>query len=277
VVLAAAGWIALRVLERAPTEAPAELAVLAPGPSSQPGGESPPRAAPAVTPAAAAAAGQAPGSVEDGGASASPRPDRRKLRTLEGLPSRVLSPRQLREQLHGTAPAPAPAADPPAALREVAVHVHPWADIYVDDAVAPAVRGAKQATLSLAPGPHRLRFENTFTAPEEVALEVPASGPVAVPRVQLLRMRPAYLVVEAPAEAEVKVAGKYWGTAATSRVTPIVVPLPEGQSRIELSVEVTLADHQPYVVTTTFTAGETRQIQATLQRAPAPVEPAISP
>ncbi|MFH1809618.1 MAG: protein kinase [Pseudomonadota bacterium] len=199
--------------------------------------------------------------------------------TVPVAPNKVMTARQAREKAQQE-PGPTaldPTHEPGVELREVPLHIHPWADVYVDDAERPAVKGAKQATLQLAPGTHRLRFENTFTAPEEFVVEVARSGPVSIPRVQMHRMRPAYLVVDAPAEAEVKVAGKYWGKVAATRSAPIIVPLPDGMPRVQHVVEITLAGHQPFVAETAFTAGETQQLHAVLVPLAAAPAPANTP
>ena len=78
------------------------------------------------------------------------------------------------------------------AKRILTVHVKPWADVYVDGALA--ARGARTAELAVAPGAHVVSFKNPRARDLASTVVVPGAGPVPAVDVELER-RPERVVV----------------------------------------------------------------------------------
>lgn len=147
--------------------------------------------------------------------------------------------------------------------REVRFRVDPWADIYLGE--EQKAKGAKTATLKLLPGEHVVRFDNTYAAPLTQRIVVPAEGDIPELRFKLEKMKPAYLVVHAEPDGDVKVAGRYKGPAEASQRNPIVVPMPDRVSQAQLRVEISKPGYRPHVVEQQFVPGQTAQIRVTLE------------
>ncbi|MBI5497514.1 MAG: serine/threonine protein kinase [Deltaproteobacteria bacterium] len=218
--------------------------------------------APAPVDPATVAAPAAPPSQAKAAAPAPRRPSAPGLRG-GGRPERVAKPAAplVAQPL---APPAQLAAALPVARRHVVVRADPWADLEVDGEVVG--RGKKAYELDLPDGNHKLRFLHTYAQTEERELPLGPEGPLEL-SVTLHRAKPAHVVIQCPDNPDVELNGVYKGTASESARTPILVPLPELQWRMPVTITLQRKGKETMTFERYVVAGETTDVPVSMRDA----------
>ena len=175
------------------------------------------------------------------------------------------------EQKIETAQPKLPASTPPTAKpvikknikRNITIRATPWADIFLDGKkVASAQKD--ELRLRLRPGKHRLTFKHTYAATVTKNIIVKRRGGKSDYAIRFKKMKPALLMINGPANADIAVNGQYKGTVLQSRKRPIVVPLPDEKSHQKMEITLTLKDHKPKTLVEEMVAGQITSLGVTL-------------
>ena len=161
-------------------------------------------------------------------------------------------------------------------LCPVSLRVDPWADVFVDGAPTAISKGIKSTQIKLKPGPHLLRFENSFCEPVKLAIVVPKQGTLQVPAVKFVHMKPAYLVVTSNPTSEISIDGKYWGKARDSLNNAIIITLPDRSSSIEKTITLTNTGMKTEHRKLRFRPGEHKKLKLFLHRKPVQIDAAAA-
>ncbi|MBI5526761.1 MAG: serine/threonine protein kinase [Deltaproteobacteria bacterium] len=150
--------------------------------------------------------------------------------------------------------------------RKVKIFVKPYADIFIDGKLFAS--DSRSFTASLEPGSHRVEFRNNFFESQETPIEVPEDGPVKDVRVELTKVRPALLKVQAPPGAEIYLDDTYKGLAAASMKDPVVIPMPRDKGSRKVTLRVVKPGFKSHVQEIEMRPGETKEVKATLAPEP---------
>ena len=136
-------------------------------------------------------------------------------------------------------------------------------NIFVDGRRIAAAR-KDELRLKLKIGKHRLTFKHTYAATVTKNIVVKSRGGKSNYAIRLKKMKPALLMINGPAQADIAVNGPAKGTVEQSRQRPIVVPLPDEKSHQKMEITLTLNGHRPKTLVEEMVAGQITSLGVTL-------------
>ncbi|MBJ80368.1 MAG: hypothetical protein CMH60_03535, partial [Myxococcales bacterium] len=140
-----------------------------------------------------------------------------------------------------------------------------WANIFLGDNPKPIAKNKMGLfSLPLRYGIHELKFANPKAQPLTKLLKVNATEPTGPVEILLEPLQARLRVEGAPDGSLLDVAGKRYLINATTRDTPIFVPIPAGKGKHNYEIQVS-KDNQVFRSTLTFRPGEEQKLNVQFQ------------
>ncbi|MFA6035305.1 MAG: protein kinase [Myxococcota bacterium] len=151
----------------------------------------------------------------------------------------------------------------PDTQRQFRVLVKPYADVFVDGKLAAS--DVRDAILVVQPGRHRLEFRNRYFETVESQAFVRQEGPLQELRVELKKLKPAFLKIESAPEASVYVNGAFKGHAGSSMKEPILVPMTMDQNSRKVRIRVLKSGSKEALLERELQPGVVTEVKVLLQ------------
>jgi serine/threonine protein kinase len=147
--------------------------------------------------------------------------------------------------------------------QDVNIIIWPFAHVDLDNKrIANDVKSLK---LHLDKGKHRLIFSHNYAATVEKILDIKDSPETIELALELIKSKPAFLVVKSSIDADVAVGGNYKGSTEKSMHKPIVIAMPDKSHLVKLEVIIEKEGFVPFIKNVDFVAGQVTEINVDLK------------